>query len=121
MSLQAIIRDRESAFAELVRKPEDLRRAAATFIQVISDSFAQDQARSLLTVLKTESELMRRFKICEEWFRVMRGDCGYSCDKALDFLAVALRSTLDGIAFEPPKKDASWSPDALAQKMSNNV
>jgi hypothetical protein len=116
--MEAIIRNKEGAFADLVRKPEDMQRAALGFIRAIENSFAQDQARSLVVLLKTEREVERRFKICEEWFRVMRGDCGYSVDRSVDFLPHALRCTLDGVAFEPPIGSGGWAPSVLREDKS---
>lgn len=113
--MEAIIRNKESAFADLVRKPEDLQRAAIGFIRAIENSFVQDQERSVLTILKTEKEVNRRFQICEEWFRVMRGDLGYSVDRACDFLPLALRSTLDGTPFDPPSGNGGWAPAVLKE------
>ena len=111
--MEIINRDKEGAFAELVRKPEDLPRVFIGFQRAILNSFNQDQARSILTVLKTEREVEYRFKVCEEWFRVMRGDMGYSVDKSLDFLPIALRCTLDKISFTPPAAGESWAPGVL--------
>lgn len=116
--MEAIIRNKEGAFADLVRKPEDMQRAALGFIRAIENSFQQDQNRSLIVQLKSEREVERRFKICEEWFRVMRGDCGYSVDRAVDFLPHALRCTLDGVSFEPPKGNGGWAPSVLREDRS---
>lgn len=118
--MEAIIRNKEGAFAELVRKPEDMQRAALGFISAIENSFRQDQARSSIVILKTEREVERRFRICEEWFRVMRGDCGYSVDKSIDFLPRALRCTLDGVAFEPPANATGWAPAILQEDNNGN-
>ena len=111
--MQIINRDKEGAFAELVRKPEDLPRVFIGLQRAIQNSFRQDQARSALTVLVTEREIESRFKICEKWFRIMRGDEGYSIDKTLDFLPIALRCELDKISFQPPKAGESWAPGLL--------
>lgn len=111
--MEAIIRNKEGAFADLVRKPEDLQRAALGFIRAIENSFVQDSERSVLTILRTEKEVNRRFAICEEWFRIMRGDCGFSLDRSLDYLPHALRCSLDGVSFEPPKDGVGWAPSVL--------
>lgn len=112
--LQTIIRNKESAFAELARKPEDLRLVFVGVQTAIKNSFKQDGDRGGIINL-TDSEMRNRFAICEKWFRIMRGDCGYSVERAVDFLPRALRCELDGVAFEPPKPDGvGWSPDVLA-------
>lgn len=116
--MEAIIRNKANALAELVRKPEDLQRAAVGFIRAIGNSFQQDQDRTRLTILKSDIEVERRFRICEEWFRVMRADCGYSIDRSLDFLPHALRCTLDNVAFEPPSATGTgWAPSVLREDL----
>lgn len=117
--MEAIIRNKEGAFADLVRKPEDMQRAALGFIRAIENSFVQDRERSTLTILITEKEVNRRFSICEEWFRVMRGDLGYSLDRAMDFLPLALRATLDGTPFDPPTGNGGWAPSILRKDHNN--
>jgi hypothetical protein len=113
--LQTIVRDNESSFAELARKPGDLKQVFLGIQSTILNSFKQDGDRGTLVVL-TDAEFRNRFKICEKWFRVMRGDCGYSVERAVDFLPRALRCELDGVDFEPPKADgAGWSPDVLVK------
>lgn len=116
--MEAIIRNKINPLAELVRKPEDLQRAAIGFIRAIGNSFQQDQDRTMLTILKSDVEVERRFRICEEWFRVMRADMGYSLDRTLDFMPHALRCTLDGVSFEPPKAEGTgWAPSVLREDL----
>lgn len=112
--LNTIIRNSDSAFAELVKRPEDLKFLFKSLAAVIGNSFKQDGDRGSIISL-TDTEFRRRFKICEKWFRIMRGDCGYSVERTVDFLPRALRADLDGTEFEPPKADlAGWAPGVLA-------
>ena len=86
---------------------------------VVRLSFAQDAERrksaviimpGTTTVRVTRAETTRRAKIVYDWFMVMRQDCHYSSQKALDMLPRALRATLDGEDWEPPPAERSWSP-----------
>ncbi len=103
----------DTTFGNLVRNPADLQRVFLAVNSAILNSFEQDKARSPLVFIVTEHEVRRRFKICEKWFRVMRGDCGYSVDRAVDFVPLALRTELDGGTFEPPKGEGGWAPSVL--------
>lgn len=108
----------DTSFAQLVRNPNDLKRIFLAINSSIANSFEQDKARSPLVLIVTDHEVRRRFKICEKWFRVMRGDCGYSIDRTLDFIPLALRNELDGVMFEPPKSDVGWAPSVLKKDMN---
>lgn len=117
--LQAIVKNKDSAFAELTKRPEDLQRVYKGLMATIANSFKQDGDRGSIINL-TDTEFRRRFQICEKWFRIMRGDCGYSVEKTVDFLPRALRCDLDGESFEPPKSDVSgWAPSVLAADQKN--
>jgi hypothetical protein len=113
--MQATVRNHETAFAELVKRKEDLKRVFTGISKALSISFEQDKKEHPLSFVITDAAIKERFSICEKWFRIMRGDCGYSVDRAVDYLPVALRTELDGGQFEPPKTEVSWSPDVLSK------
>jgi hypothetical protein len=104
------------SFTPLVRSTSDLKLLQAKLSEVIQDSFVQDAVRSKGRVVGTQAEVKRRTEICLKWFRVMRGDLGYSTERALDFLSLALRKELDGESWEPPAQGAAWGPDAIKPK-----
>lgn len=90
---------------------------------VVRLSFAQDVERRAASVISlpgattervTRAEATRRAKIVYDWFMVMRQDCHYSTQKALDLLPHALRATLDGNDWEPPPAERGWSPGKAA-------
>ncbi len=111
--MQAIIRNRETAFADSVRRLDDLKLVFTGISKAISLSLEHDKKEHPLSFVATDATIRERFAICEKWFRIMRGDCGYSVDRAVDYLPVALRTELDGGSFEPPKTGTGWSPSAI--------
>jgi hypothetical protein len=104
----------EAPFAALLRNPADLPRVFWRLESVIANSFKEDRARGGVITLTgaSSAEVKRRYAICEKWFRVFRGDLGWSLEKTLDFWPVALRKELDGETWEPPKGDTGWAPSA---------
>jgi hypothetical protein len=56
----------------------------------------------------TKNDVKRRFDILAKWFKVMRGDLGWSLQRALDTLPRALRAELDGEEFVPDNR-ATWA------------
>lgn len=104
-------------FSPLVRSTSDLQLLQHKLGETIQESFLHDSIRIRGgAVLGTRAEVKRRTEICLKWFRVMRGDLGYSTERALDFLSLALRTELDGGKWEPPAATAAWGPDALKPK-----
>jgi hypothetical protein len=105
--------DSES-FRPLIRQLPDLQQLQSKLETVIQESFVQDALRVPgKQIVGTKAEIKHRTEICLKWFRVLRGDMGYTVDKALDFLSLALRKELDGESWEPPKDVTAWGPDAL--------
>jgi len=51
--------------------------------------------------VQTQAELKRRSEIMARWFRVFRGDLGYSISQCEMEIGKALRSELDGTLFTP--------------------
>lgn len=62
---------------------------------MILDSFRADRAR------RTQAEIKRRFEICVDLFKILRGDCRYSMERTLDAIPAGLRARLDGQPWEP--------------------
>lgn len=111
--MEAIIRSRETAFSGLIRREADVVNLYKGISKAIGLSLAHDKKEHPLSFVPTQTTIEERFKICEKWIRIMRGDCGYSLDRTLDFLPRALRTELDGGSFEPPKAGVGWSPELL--------
>ena len=104
-------------FSPMVRSVADLQLLHVKLGETIQESFMHDAIRHPgRQVVGTRAEVKRRTEICLKWFRVMRGDMGYSTERALDFLGLALRTELDGGKWEPPAAVTAWGPDALKPK-----
>lgn len=59
----------------------------------------------------TDNETSRRFDILKRWTEIMVGDLHWTWIKTVDHLPEALRTELDGKAYEPPGDDrAMWTP-----------
>lgn len=69
------------------------------FTLAIQASFATHPVRHL-----TGDEVKRRWAIVERWYRIMRADLGWGQAKALDHVAKALKSELDGVPWTPPTR-----------------
>lgn len=103
----------DKSIAETVRSEATPQQLVAVFQKVIAGSFKQERQRGERAVF-SDRELRRRTEICWKWFRIMRHECGYTVDRAFDFLPIALRKELDGVPWEPPSKNSPWGPEALA-------
>jgi len=104
-------------FIPLVRSIADVKLLQHKLSETVKESFTLDAIRNPgRPVVGTQAEVKRRAEICLKWFRVMRADMGYSTERALDFLAAALRTELDGGKWEPPVQVTAWGPDALKPK-----
>jgi hypothetical protein len=102
-------------FAALMRNEAELKRTFFAIEDAIWRSVGLDIQRNPFGQLAqrgmTKDELAYRFKICEAWIRRARGDLGFSLEKTLDLLPQALRSELDGNAFDPEKSPLRiWTP-----------
>lgn len=90
-------------FAELFADKPALARAVNSFYKTIAESFIQCGGRT------SESEIKRRFAICEKWFRTLRADLKWSVDRCLSELPRALVAELNGEKYEPVNR-AIWLP-----------
>jgi hypothetical protein len=78
----------------------------------IAGSYKVDRQRAPVgaIVLMTADETKRRFKICIERFKNMRGDLKFSLPRALDELPHALRCALDQKEWKPKPERSLWIP-----------
>jgi hypothetical protein len=101
-------------FYELLCKEEDFALVFESLEHTIYSSFGLiDTFIFGMTPEITQTEVKRRFFICEKWFRIMRGDCGFSLIRTLDMLPKALACELLGLPFNPEDgADRGYFPDA---------
>jgi hypothetical protein len=97
-----------SEYIEKMRDAEEISRVQFAkillmFEAAIAQSFAADGARM------TRSEVRRRYLICERWLRALRNE-GWSVTRILDIVPRALRTELEGEAFDPGEKSRLWTP-----------
>lgn len=107
-----VVNASDKAISEAVRAELTTAEFVGMINRVIARSFREERLRGDRPVV-SDREVRRRTEIAWKWFRIMRFDCGYTADRTADFLPVAVRKDLDGVAFEPPAKERSWSPDGL--------
>ena len=91
-----------TAFLEQLADPALRARVTSAFVGLIQGSFETHPMRHV-----TQDEVRRRFGILERWYRVLRGDRGWSVARVLDTLPRALLAELNGQRFEPEAR-ASW-------------
>jgi hypothetical protein len=72
--------------------------------RAIARSFEVDGGRM------TDSEVRRRFLICQRLFQQLRGDLGWGLHRVIDHLPTYLRCELDGLPWEPDRR-ACWMPE----------
>ena len=96
--------------------PQQMRPVEVAVTRVVANSFHEDaakgagaQGRIVGEVRTTTAEIKRRAEIAWDWFVSMRAECGFSTQRALDLLPVALRSELDGVPWIPPPPDRAWT------------
>jgi len=81
------------------------------FERELRKSFATDEHRmgkAFRERVQTQAELKRRSQIMARWFRVFRGDLGYSLARCEAEMGRALRSELDGELYTPPAAIGSF-------------
>lgn len=98
-------------FAGLVINSQQAQRAQQLFVRCLKDSFDVDEKRMgkfFRTRVQTQAEMKRRAQIMARWFRVFRGDLGYSLARCEAELGRALRCELDGELYTPPPAKGSF-------------
>ena len=90
-------------FLDLVGQDE-VARVALGIEHAVALSFAADRSRP------TSDEVRRRFRICEELVRQLRGDLGWGLQRVVDHLPHYLRCELDGVPWKPDAR-VVWVPE----------
>ena len=90
-------------FAGLLSDSTQLAKVMLGFETCIQASFAIDGAKI------TDAEIKRRFNICAQIFKQLRGDLSWGVTRILDKLPEYLRAELDGVQWEPDKRSC-WIP-----------
>lgn len=93
-------------FADL--SPAEVHEVTSGFHRIIGASFQEDRRRDRRVVM-TQDEIRRRFRICERWFRIFRGDKAWSIERSISTCATALRTELDGGVYTPDSRTI-WLP-----------
>lgn len=92
---------------------EDLSKVNGAIERSIRSSFEEDTQRSKSAKLPppsmTRGEVKRRFAICLNIYKMLRGDLKWGMKRALDHLPRYLRNSLDGVQWEPDKRSV-WAP-----------
>ena len=84
-------------FAGLIDDPRDGKRIANGIFVAVNKSFEYDKNET-----PKAAEVKRRFNICVDLFKQLRGDLQWGVGRILDHMSIYLRNELDGI---------SWTPD----------
>lgn len=95
---------RAGPFAQLLLSDRQMKRAHCMFTTVLAKSFEEDRRRKgdwFVRRIQTRAEMKRRGQIVARWFRVFRGELGYSLSKCEIELGRALRSELDETIYTP--------------------
>lgn len=103
MALQ-IIDTSDRSFTSLISE-EQLGTVTAGFHDTIAMSLALDGASP------TQSEVKRRFNLCVEIFKQLRGDMKWGVTRILDHLPEYLRAELAGETWEPDERQCWISSD----------
>lgn len=107
-------------FADLLNHPGQAGEVTEKLEAMIMESFATDAAREAIAkgttgkAVVTGAEVKRRFDILADWFKVMRGDMGWSMSRTFDELPRALRAQLDGEIYIPDSRNM-WAPQPATQ------
>lgn len=97
----------ERVFADL--SPAEVHQVSTGILRAVDASFAVDRQRDSGKVTMTGDEIRRRFRICEAWFRTLRGEKQWTLRRTLSALVVALRTELDGGSYVPDDRTL-WLP-----------
>lgn len=89
-------------FADLLTENE-IGRVVLGIENAVLASFVEDRAR------QTGDEIRRRFNICTQLIRQLRGDLGWSIPRIVDRLPRYLRCQLDGAPWTPEARTL-WTP-----------
>jgi len=98
-------------FADLMLQPHQAKRAMAMFERVLRESFDHDEkvmGKAFRERVQTGSEMKRRAEKMARWFRVFRGDLGYSISRIEAEMGRALRCELDGGIYTPAPARGSY-------------
>lgn len=101
----------KTPFAGMVTSPKQALRASLLFERVLRQSFEYDEkvmGQHFRAKVQTGAEMKRRAEIMARWFRVFRGELGYSMARVEAELGSALRSELDGGLYTPGPKERSF-------------
>ena len=90
-------------FLDLVGQDE-VARVALGIERAVALSFVADCSRP------TSDEVRRRFRICVELVRQLRGDLGWGLQRVVDHLPHYLRCELDGVQWKPDAR-VVWVPE----------
>ena len=98
-------------FGDLIRDPGKMLRVGRMFESSLAKSFQEDERRmgkAFRERVQTQAEMDRRADIMARWFKVFRGDLGYSIARCEAEIYKALRSELDGELYTPPAARGSF-------------
>jgi hypothetical protein len=84
---------------------DDLGRITIGIFEAIAISFEEGNMRN-----PTHEEKKRRFTICVNWAKILRGDLAWGLARICDSMPDILRAELLGTKWEPDKR-ACWIPE----------
>ena len=104
-------------FRDLLNSPEDFNMVFESIEHTIMSSFAIDAVLNNGIAPKITAALIKeRWNICEKWFRIMRGDIGFSLRQTIDTLPKALACEMLDQPFEPVKDTGQgWAPMSIEE------
>ena len=91
------------SFLDLVGDKRNLGLVTLAIESAIAASFALDGGTM------TDAEVKRRFNMCQNIFKVLRGDMQWGIERIIDHLPQYLRAELSGASWEPDKRQC-WIP-----------
>lgn len=98
----------KGVFAGLI-EDQAVGTVTQAFLSAIARSYVVDGQRVGRTPLLTQSETRRRFAICADIFKTLRGDLKWGIQRIVDHLPEYLRAELDGKSWQPEKREC-WIP-----------